>query len=198
MSSINEVKSNMFHVMRQAVKFSLNFQGKGTLLENKTIEYKMQLLENLEQNSDNYKKLSVQSPDFNLLLSKTRKVLSDLQESNYSEQVKRYINDVSYMFENDLKSIAKIIPVQKEQKPKEEIILKQEDIICSCGCTKLTDEDIIKFRKINVSQIIKCKKCDEVLITLLTEEDKIKDLINKNKQEEEDLNMSSLKLIGEF
>lgn len=198
MSTINEVKKNMFHVMRSAVKFSLNFQGKGTILEGKTIDYKMQLLDNLEFNSHNYKKLEIDSPDFNLLLSKSRKVLDELTNSNYSSEVKRYVNDVAYMFENEYKSIAKIKPVEKVKVPKQEVCLEQEDIKCGCGKSHITNDDIVRFRRIKEVKVIKCDHCNETLLTLLTEDEKIKNLINQTKKEEESLDMTSLKLIGEF
>jgi len=211
MSENNELKNKMSKVMQAAIKLSSNYQGKGTILEGKSNEYKMRLMENIQPNSVEFKKLQTDSPDFNLMLSKGRKALDDLKENNYSPKVKTYVNDIVYMFENEFKSLTiairkyrdvektELIEEKNERKiNKIEPILKQDDIVCSCGKTRITNEDMIRYRKINEYKKISCKKCGDELLTLVPSENKIKTIINKSNKQEEDLDMSSLNLITEI
>jgi hypothetical protein len=197
MEDLKGLKEKMFTVMKQAVKLSMNFQGKGTILENKQQDYLICLLDNLEINSNNFKKLDVESPDFNLILSKSRKILHSLKAGDYTTAVRKYVNDVAYMFEGNFKSIAKVIePEVKKEEIIEEIKIDTNKVKCSCGKINST-EYMINSNPTQKSRIIKCD-CGEKIMTVLTPTDKRSKVIIETKEQEDALNVDALKGLDEL
>lgn len=196
MSELNELKTKIFTVMKSAVKLSMNFQGKGTILENKKQDYLIRLLDNLEINSNHFNKFKESSPSFNILLSKSKKVLDDLKESKYNSKIKKYVNDVVYMFEGEsLKEIAEVISFNTENsKPhkEENKIFGTGKIICS-QCNKehyYSNKDLSSIN-ITENKIVECD-CGNIILTLLKSNGSRKRVLNKINKEKEELNMSVL------
>lgn len=200
MSENSEIKKKVFRVMREAVKLSFNNGGKYTILENKSEEYKKQLMNNLYSESQPYKALKEDSFDFQYILEQSRNCLPHLKQGIYTGEVQAYVNNIAYMFEGDFKSIAKQVtstPVEYAVRDvvEEPTVKIQENIVCKkCGKEhNITNEDIARIR-INKSKVIECE-CGEVLMTILTPSAKRNKVLVEHNEEKEEMDMSSLNQI---